>query len=151
MKSDGLIKALGDIDDELIDDSEKKHAGTAWVKWGTLAAAFVLVAAMCVPALFAKRTTPTMSGGTAGRAKDGVYDGDISFPDFDFPEGSLVYGGAESDVRDSGGVSFAESESGGKDVLVGRSPAATSPWVWILPVGGVFALIVVGVCALRKT
>ena len=148
MKSDGLIKALGDIDDELIDDSEKKHAGTAWVKWGTLAAAFVLVAAMCVPALFAKRTTPRVSDGAAGRAKDGVYGG-ASFGEGDFPE-SIVYDGAESDVRDSGSI-FPESESGGEDVLVGRSPAATSPWVWLLPVVGVFALVVAGVCVLRKT
>ena len=50
-KEDTVRRAIGGIDDDLIEGSEKtavkKTAGMTWVRWGSIAAAFVLVAAFC--------------------------------------------------------------------------------------------------------
>ena len=53
MKRDDLIHAIGDIDDDLIlraDETQKrKRALRGWKKWGTVAACFVLIAAILFP------------------------------------------------------------------------------------------------------
>ena len=50
MKEDIMRQAIGDIDDKLIEGSEKqqsvKRTRLSWAKWGSIAAAFVLVIAM---------------------------------------------------------------------------------------------------------
>lgn len=52
MKEDIMRQAIGDIDDKLIEGSEKqqsvKRTRLSWVKWGSVAAAFVLVIAVGV-------------------------------------------------------------------------------------------------------
>ena len=52
MKSDGLRKAIGEIDEDLIESADKTagviERKTPWVKWGSFAAAFVLVAAISI-------------------------------------------------------------------------------------------------------
>lgn len=54
-KEDTMRRAIGGIDDDLIEGSEKtaekKTAGMSWVRWGTIAAAFKLAAVAAVACL----------------------------------------------------------------------------------------------------
>ena len=55
MKEDMMRQAIGDIDDKLIEGAEKqqsaKRTRLSWVKWGSIAAAFVLAVALGVTIL----------------------------------------------------------------------------------------------------
>lgn len=79
MKEDMMRQAIGDIDDKLIEGAEKeqstKHVHISWVKWGSIAAVFVLVVAMGVmvlPGMFktdmpiVTPDTPSVSGNEGG-------------------------------------------------------------------------------------
>ena len=75
MKEDMMRQAIGDIDDRLIAGAEKQPttrcSGISWVKWGSIAAAFVLIVAvgvMVLPGMLKTDSpvvapdTPTVSG-----------------------------------------------------------------------------------------
>ena len=73
MKEDVLIQAIGSIDDSLIEGAEKAAAKNAvkisWVKWGSVAAALALAAAigaMILPGMFRADTPITLPIGENG-------------------------------------------------------------------------------------
>ena len=79
MKEDIMIRAIGGIDDKLIEGAEKEQklssAKVSWLKWGSIAAAFVLVVAMGVMVLpgmlkgnnpVVTPDTPSISGNEGG-------------------------------------------------------------------------------------
>ena len=87
MKEDIMRQAIGDIDDKLIEGSEKqqsvKRTRLSWVKWGSIAAAFVLVIAtgiMILPGML-KGNDPVVTpdtpstGGNEGINAGGYVEG----------------------------------------------------------------------------
>lgn len=90
MKEDIMRQAIGDIDDKLIEGSEKqqsvKRTRLSWAKWGSIAAAFVLVIAMGIMILpgmlkgndpVATPNTPSTGGNegiNAGGYVEGVFE-----------------------------------------------------------------------------
>ncbi len=70
MKEDLMRQAIGDIDDKLIEGAEKQNSAKrprlSWVKWGSIAAAFVLIVAIGIMALpgMLKIDTPVVTPDT---------------------------------------------------------------------------------------
>ncbi|MBR6426908.1 MAG: hypothetical protein IKS28_03680 [Clostridia bacterium] len=84
-KEDTVRRAIGGIDDDLIEGSEKtavkKTAGMSWVRWGTIAAAFVLVAAFSVFVLpgMLKNNGPVIPDTPTAPSGNGTGDGGSEF------------------------------------------------------------------------
>ena len=84
-KEDTMRRAIGGIDDDLIEGSEKtavkKTAGMSWVRWGTIAAAFVLVAAFSAFVLpgMLKNNGPVIPDTPTAPSGNGTGDGGSEF------------------------------------------------------------------------
>ncbi len=133
MKEDMMRQAIGDIDDRLIAGAEKqpttRRSGISWVKWGSIAAAFVLVIAMGImilPGMF-KTDTPVVTPDTPAASGNGEGYGDPNYHGdeigmFEKYEYSVDAGRFSSYVQ---GRSISDKKVGGKleDVTV------TAGWV----------------------
>ena len=85
MKNKELWSAVGEIDDDLIENADrpvkKKEFGTVWIRWGTLAAALVLIIALGVfvlPGMF-KGNAPQTPDKTLVNNEGGAGVGDPSY------------------------------------------------------------------------
>ncbi len=133
MKEGMMRQAIGDIDDRLIAGAEKqpttRRSGISWVKWGSIAAAFVLVIAMGImilPGMF-KTDTPVVTPDTPAASGNGEGYGDPNYRGdeigmFEKYEYSVDAGRFSSYVQ---GRSISDKKVGGKleDVTV------TAGWV----------------------